>query len=1274
MTYDNGNGPKSAREVFGGSNTDLAADVQVLGDWPPELLRLTEEEAHSLSIISLRVQHSKVRGGKASTTNKKKTGVVTAHWKRLSVRRGLTDNAKAAFEWLISNNDIYRNYFDQHETILKQTNKAKDWFVIKTATLLLQMKGVEVAARPWLYPIKEYCDTDLKPRLVLLSQISEKQLPSIKASWRRKMLSDCVSYEEDFELFSLLYDIHLAQQLSSIIAIADKHKMSPEELASTNSGYDSYWYKEAEKQQDMCRQMQAHPSFKGQSGMPNCFVTIAPAKWKFDWHKGLHEWRKGSGESLSDAQASFTIHMHHVIGTILREVILKKGVVDDNSSQELKDRKAAGIEEVYEFAFRWEYQGRGTLHVHIIAWIKLNDDIFACQPPVGFESPSTQLNGNSVKMPSNPILYDYLNRIFNASIDVQCGSGSAGLLKYVTGYVSKASDALTFKQKAYLDKDSTTWRQVYRLLTKRAPLCPEMAVDFAGLPLMEASFRGATIHAPVPKIESLRPDADKNNDRAMYEAYLRHQQSIAAFSVQDRYSGAPAVGRVCFLDWARQNTVIKKNERGQDKVVFDVKKRGGHGVGKNKEKCALGIRFPYEGLDIFIGAWCATMVPHISEDEFAPAEDDAIPEFGKYLQTVLSHPYYKGDLTMLLDQIDADFVLRGLPGDRRKTFRSRIQAMKLLLDNTGRNGMCIPANIWNQRRIAQRPGQMWCDGQREVLGVVQKGVAVDDANVDAHSRLLLVTGKPGSGKTEAVIGCAIAAAERGERVLIACPIGALVDVYRQRLPANENIVVETVHSSHRITRVADEQYIPPGRLRHFDLIIYDEVSQLQSDVWRKVRTAIVELNPHPFVMLVGDFQQLQPAFGEAELKNTIDIMLEQGQLRHIELELHAMARSTDPTLLDFLHEIRQEQPSKSRIAEFFSGRRLAADKNCKKDHHIAEAVQDSIDIEKRNGVPFTFLTVTNQGAKIINHTRCALEFGNHERIQNWQRHVVAGDPALAGDCVVVVGMRVRLTHNVDKERGFVNGTLAEVEYLLSDNVFIAKTKAGLRLLVHPITYNKDTYIPFSYGYALTIRRSQGSGLDQGALWFDHCFPADPGYAYVGASRFKRACDIMLMGKVRVTDWIPVGAVEESAQLKRGADSEDTRSEEGLGSEDPGSCTESDEEAAGSDPAGDDMSEGDVEDEGNDPGGEQSSEDGDTGNDPAPSSDESSNEERDEAKDCEAEMEEAAEAAMNIQIVPRMLTLRPNTTAPAYALGAVEAVKAWHKTEGILGPYKQLQFK
>ena len=100
-----------------------------------------------------------------------------------------------------------------------------------------------------------------------------------------------------------------------------------------------------------------------------------------------------------------------------------------------------------------------------------------------------------------------------------------------------------------------------------------------------------------------------------------------------------------------------------------------------------------------------------------------------------------------------------------------------------------------------------------------------------NSRALFVTGGPGTGKTEVVLQCALNAATESTKVLIVCPIGPLVAAYRKRIPPGTNIVVETIHSSFKITRRADQVFVPPGRFRHFDLIIFDEISQQDAHVW-----------------------------------------------------------------------------------------------------------------------------------------------------------------------------------------------------------------------------------------------------------------------------------------------------------------------------------------------------------------------------------------------------------------------------------------------------------
>ena len=151
------------------------------------------------------------------------------------------------------------------------------------------------------------------------------------------------------------------------------------------------------------------------------------------------------------------------------------------------------------------------------------------------------------------------------------------------------------------------------------------------------------------------------------------------------------------------------------------------------------------------------------------------------------------------------------------------------------------------------------------------------------------------------------------------------------------------------------------------------------------------------------------------------------------------------------------------------------------------------------------------------------------------------------------GACVRLTRNVDKDRGYVNGAVGVVRRVLScttdgiPTVFTVELSTGVLVVVHPIIDKKIRFRPCTYGYATTIRRAQGATDRHGSLWFDHVHPPERGYGYVGASRFKSKSGIYLHGQIRRTDWLPVrhsqkamdqDQVERSEESDSDYDSED----------------------------------------------------------------------------------------------------------------------------------------
>ncbi|OLP86649.1 Ubiquitin carboxyl-terminal hydrolase 26 [Symbiodinium microadriaticum] len=1066
-------------------------------DWDPLLEALgvdnlasglTVEDLDTLPVVRLYVDYKTVRGGKAEVTSLKKQSVVRAEWRDRPLREvPRSKEAAAAFQWLLDHNTTYKTFVDNHATLLEAhaRDESSSWRRLLTADLLLNRPGIEIAARPWLYPWASYGDTDIAQRLKQLQLIKSNSKPSLRTSWERKCTSRCASYAADFQLQCLLYDTAMARTISTVASLAASKKMAPEAIASDMDTFEAYWQNQIRKMEDICRlEFERHLSMD--KAMPSIFLTIAPAEWTFPLHDGIF-----FADSLSKQQTMLTRHMYHVMDILLQEHLLKEG----------PHQREVGIAQLRQWSFRYEFQSRGTVHVHCVLWADLLDHVSA-----------DQLTGRTGEKHQSALVRK-LEDLFNCRVDVQVGGGRHNLMRYVMGYVQKASDALSFKQaeaRAQQTPEESHWRSTYRLLCKKAPLEQEMAMEFAGLSMVRHSFQGVNYFAPIPGLRAGR-----------YAEY-------------------------CFLSWLRDHRIESSGKDG-----YNILPKAARGRGANKD-VGVAMHFPFELLDIFLGAWAATflvgmderrLLPDTSKDypaifpvECARRQKFEAPEGCRHLKAVLcldnfqlcpESPDFTPDVNKLLLAVEQDMIIRGLTADRIATFKARINASSLLLQRIY-DKKEVAAN-WSARRIFQPPQRNWSPEQQKVLEAIALGTSIADANeVRESERLLHVKGGPGTGKTEVIIAAAQRAVEEGCRVLIAGPIGLLVSLYRTRLPASPNLTMETLHASFRVTRTADEQYIPPGRLRCYDLIIFDEISQIDAHVWRTLQTALAELHPQPFVVFVGDFQQLQPILGAHQLQIDLERQAAAAQLPTIELQPHAGARSTDPVMLNFLNEVRIGQPSRATLQRFFVGRIFSKDP--------AVAARQARAFEEETRQQFTFLTVTNRGAYSMNMKCLRLDFPDVAAALDAGRGYPADASSGQERILVEVGMRLRLTRNMDKDRGFVNGNLGTVVTKLRPDVFVVKSLQDVLILVHPVTVKGCKFIPACYAYATTIRRAQGATLPAACLWFDRRRP-DRGYAYVGASRVKHHACLFHLGPIRRTDWLPVGGDSSEEQIFPGPFSE-----------------------------------------------------------------------------------------------------------------------------------------
>jgi ATP-dependent exoDNAse (exonuclease V) alpha subunit len=343
--------------------------------------------------------------------------------------------------------------------------------------------------------------------------------------------------------------------------------------------------------------------------------------------------------------------------------------------------------------------------------------------------------------------------------------------------------------------------------------------------------------------------------------------------------------------------------------------------------------------------------------------------------------------------------------------------------------------------------------------------------------------------------------------------------------------VETIHSAFQIGRNADKavKYAPPSRLRRYDLIMLDEASQVDDEVCTRLFIAIRELPQRPFFVISADFQQLNPIGASKvvrELCKTVHTV-----------DLVTVHRSKDDALLDFSNLVRMTQPSRQRVEDFFHGRVFRC--------ALLAAVKFGLDLQERSHMIFTWLCVTNKGASKINDAALVINGITPEHLAV----AMPGDHKVSRNPVYVrPGILIRLTRNLDKDRGFVNGAIGSVETVLcqdsNNTVFTVRLPNKTLLLVHPIDAEGRICLPCVYGYATTVRRAQGASLDVGCIFFDHSYPPERGYGYVAVSRFRTRRGVYHFGRVRRTDWLPVGAQTADQAIKRSPESRGSEDDDG----------------------------------------------------------------------------------------------------------------------------------
>ena len=131
------------------------------------------------------------------------------------------------------------------------------------------------------------------------------------------------------------------------------------------------------------------------------FITVAPSEDKVRVHAGqlgLYD----TNTSKGDCTGPLCLHLDMIFKKLLLPVL------------------GPHFRKIYEWSLRVEFQGRGTLHIHLAMWALL----FADYDIAG-------RSGSEVVSKLVTILED----VFGGRVDIQLGNG---FLNYINGYKDKA--------------------------------------------------------------------------------------------------------------------------------------------------------------------------------------------------------------------------------------------------------------------------------------------------------------------------------------------------------------------------------------------------------------------------------------------------------------------------------------------------------------------------------------------------------------------------------------------------------------------------------------------------------------------------------------------------------------------------------------------------------------------------------------------------------------------------------------------------------------------
>lgn len=986
-----------------------------------------------------------------------------------------------------------------------------------------QTNGVECALWPNLYPFTSWCESTLCGGTSRLSS---------KVAFCHKLFSEISDYGLNFDLLQWQYDRSMYKIVSGAINTGRFSNCSPARALDTKPFSPTYWQWQHRYLLDAVDQF----------GLPDVFFTISPFEWSFPFAKWISDIRQTTGKGPTELAGYETYHISHVLEQIVRGYLC--GSNNNRWTNHIFSYNRSSTQKnVKTYFYRLEFQERGTVHLHLLVWLHnitkiqkqfIRADIPRHNPELSYlvhklqpsDKRSHCLNMQTqesffelkegkyvhhLKHPSEEFalkLRAYISTIIPAlqcRMDYQTTDGLAMILRYVTSYVAKSHDSTNFSNLYSYHVDGR--QAAIHYLFQNNPAEPEMWFSLFSKKVAWTCSRTKRYTVPT---------SNKVTDDKMANAYWKRKKNDESIPM---------------LQWLR---LVDTNGCSQKAY-----KQGSTLVGTK----ILSI-FNNE----YFFQYLLLHRPHRSIKDLLHPNNDTIPDRLKWFAAVVQHfpevwnneanltlyltlqahrekhiatiiayirslhdLYYLFQINVInhhqLRAVQISEVTNATLDTQQLALLHHINtSMKLRID------FYKEANLRTPLEMSDTEGDS-DDESEESFPTPPNFYSSTNEPVDTPfawewQNPILVTGKPGSGKTHAICESIIAHNSKGAKILVVSPTGFLASLFRSKLP--EQVTCETIHSAFHIPITVGEQPKTNWAISYYDMVVIDEISMISESIFKHILNTLGRLLYRPVLVVSGDNAQQQPfekrGFMTVNVNNPLLNKHFISSTYHY--RLNGQHRVDDDTYLNFLDHIRTWAPKQSLLDEMQRDRVISS--------------EDSVDLEKlvqafQKNPDTTVLTFTNKAANEINNVIVSALFLNIEPL---------GYVQLDSDTPVTPifrNMRVMITQNRDKSKNVVNGQMAIVQTMHNSTIILQLPSQSI-VAIHPVTNTQNeqtkTVFPIRLGYANTMCKAQGQTLKKVIIWFD-IDKIPPGTAYVALSRVKTLNDISFLKPLKTHFFTPV---------------------------------------------------------------------------------------------------------------------------------------------------------